>query len=255
MPPRIFDMSVMDTSKRSSTAALAKGLRKSKTSKASDQTIYDTIYEAVLAQRLPPGAKLPEALLGELFGVSRSVVRKALIRLVSDHVVAQEHNQIATVSKPGAEETRQIFQARRVIESEIVRLNAGKLTKSQIGELKRLVKEESSAHQHGQLPSRSQHGMRLHLFLADCCPNRVLGVMQRHLVLRSSIAISLYKAAGSASCFLGDDHASIVEFVESGNGDKAAALACQHLDKLQSLLSMSDEKNDYIDLARALNLT
>jgi DNA-binding GntR family transcriptional regulator len=250
-------MSAADTPSDENNPPLDLGLRgrkgKGKTRKASDQTIYEAIYEAVLAQRLPPGTKLPELILGDLFGVSRSIVRKALTRLISDHVVDQQHNQVATVAKPSTEETCQIFQARRVVEAKIVRLNAGQLTKPQLAELKRLVHEENLAHEGNQLQSRSQHGMRLHLFLAECCPNRVLGAIQRHLVLRTSIAISLYKAAGASSCFLGDDHARLVQFIERGEGDKASDLARQHLERLENLLNLADDAGE-IDLASALKI-
>src|SRR4051812_47333864 len=109
-----------------------------KPAKVSDQTIYDSIYDAVLSQRLSPGTKLPELSLCDLFGVSRSIVRKALTRLTSDHVIEHSHSQVATVARPGAEETRQIFEARRAVEGEVVRLLAGKLEKSELREMRRL---------------------------------------------------------------------------------------------------------------------
>jgi DNA-binding GntR family transcriptional regulator len=227
--------------------------RKVKTRKVSDQTIYESVYEAVLTERLPAGTKLPESVLGELFGVSRSIVRKALTRLISDHVVEQQHNQMAMVAKPSIEETRQIFQARRAVEGEVIRVNAGQLAKPQIAELRRLLQEEKLAHHAGHLQNRSQHGMRLHLFLAECCPNRVLGSFQRGLVLRTSIAISLYKVAGASNCFLGDDHTLLVDLVERGDGDEAASLARRHLEKLEDLLNLED-KQGIIDLASALNV-
>ncbi len=49
--------------------------------------IYRAVFESVMSQRLKPGTKLPEAPLCELFGVSRSVVRKVLQKLAHDHIV------------------------------------------------------------------------------------------------------------------------------------------------------------------------
>jgi DNA-binding GntR family transcriptional regulator len=223
--------------------------------KVSDQTIYDAVYEAVLGQRLPAGAKLPELELAELFGVSRSIVRKALTRLISDHVVEQRHSRIATVAKPSIEETRQIFEARRTVESETFRVTAGRLSKAEIQELRRLAEQEKEIYQqHGEHPSRTDHAMRLHLFIADHCPNRVLGNMQRELVLRTSIAISLYKSKGAGSCFLGDDHTRMVELLETGDSEEAAQLAREHLDAMRTLLDLSEEEAA-IDLASILQVT
>src|SRR5882757_4238054 len=52
-----------------------------------DQKIYDSVLKAVMSQRLPPGTKLTEASLCELFAVSRTIVRKAIQRLAHDHIL------------------------------------------------------------------------------------------------------------------------------------------------------------------------
>lgn len=104
-----------------------KPLNTSKRGGYNDQMIVEHIRNAVLMQRLPPNTKLPEITLGEVFGVSRTVVRKALTRLAAEHVINQSPNQVARVRAPSVEETRETFSARRLIEGEIVALQAGKL--------------------------------------------------------------------------------------------------------------------------------
>lgn len=219
--------------------------------KASDQSIYDAIYEAVLTQRLPPGSRLPEVALSELFGVSRSIVRKALTRLASDHVIEQQPNQMAMVSRPGVEETRQIFAARRLVESEVMRLTAGTLNKTRLQELKRLVKDEKVAHDSGRDQDRVHCSMAVHRFLARHCPNHVLGRMMRDLVLRTSIVIALYKTPSITACFLGDDHARLADLIAKGDGEQAAALADRHLHTLEGLLDLNDHSHP-INLASIL---
>ena len=84
------------------------------------ERIYRAVFDSVMSQRLTPGTKLPEASLCELFGVSRSVVRKVLQRLAHDHIVQLRPNRGAIVAVPTPEETRQIFEARRALEAAIV---------------------------------------------------------------------------------------------------------------------------------------
>lgn len=219
--------------------------------KASDQSIYDAIYQAVLTQRLPPGSRLPEVALSDLFGVSRSIIRKALTRLASDHVIEQKPNQMATVARPDVHETRQIFEARRVVESEVVRLTAGQLNNSQLQELRKLIKNEKAAHDSGRDQERVHCSMAVHRFIAQHCPNQVLGQMMRDLVLRTSIVIALYKVPGISACFLGDDHARLADLIAKGDGKAAAALARQHLEELESLLDLNEHGHS-IDLASIL---
>ncbi|MGE8620772.1 MAG: GntR family transcriptional regulator, partial [Achromobacter spanius] len=85
-----------------------------------ERRICEAVYESVMSQRLTPGTKLPEAAICELFGVSRSVARKALQRLAHEHVVDLHHNRGAVVAEPTPEDTRQIFQARRALEAALL---------------------------------------------------------------------------------------------------------------------------------------
>jgi hypothetical protein len=80
--PRVESRTV--TAKRMLAKAGAGGTKgrvsRTKTTRV-DQRIYDAVFGAVMGHRLPPGTKLTEASLCELFHVSRTIVRKALLRL------------------------------------------------------------------------------------------------------------------------------------------------------------------------------
>ncbi|WP_435100372.1 GntR family transcriptional regulator [Arhodomonas sp. AD133] len=219
--------------------------------RTSDEVIYEAIYEAVLTQRLPPGTRLPEVSLGELFGVSRSVVRKALSRLAADQIIVRRPNQMAIVARPSVEETRHIFEARRLVEGEVVRQLAGKLTDESRQALEAIIADEHSAHEGGRHEDRVHHSMAFHLYLADHGPNEVLGRMLRELVTRTSIVIALYKAPGMSACYLGDDHSALVQHLADGRGDAASELVRQHLDALEQRLALNEEERP-VDLASIL---
>ncbi|MFD2189755.1 GntR family transcriptional regulator [Pistricoccus aurantiacus] len=213
-----------------------------------DQHIVEQIRRAVLMQRLPPATRLPEVALGEIFGVSRSVVRKALTRLAADHIVAQQPNQVARVSAPGIDETREIFAARRLVEGEVVALLTGNLQKNQVQTLATLVEAERSAYLRGDESERIEHSLAIHHYLADHSPNRVLGAMLTDLILRTSIVIALYKYAGLSSCYLEGDHVELLALLEDGTPEAARHRVQQHLDALEELLDLKAE-DKRIDLA------
>ena len=83
--------------------------------------IFDRILQAVLEHRLPPGTKLVEDRLAELFDTSRAQVRDVLARLADEGVVTIIPNRGACIASPTAEETREVFEARRLIEPALVR--------------------------------------------------------------------------------------------------------------------------------------
>ncbi|WP_105103443.1 GntR family transcriptional regulator [Microbulbifer pacificus] len=219
--------------------------------RVTDQQIVDKIRKAVLTQRLPPNTRLPEVTLGEIFGVSRSIIRKALTRLDADHVIIQSPNQVARVRAPSIEETRETFEARRLVEGEVCALLAGKLTTAQLRTMAKLVQAEIDAHKVGDEPARIEQSIAIHHMVADLSPNRVLGNFLTDLVLRTSIVIALYKREGLASCYLKGDHTRLLECLKSGDGEGARDAIVTHLNSLENLMDLST-RDASIDLMSIL---
>lgn len=203
-----------------------------------DRDIADKVRRAVLMQRLPPGTKLPEVTLGEVFGVSRSVVRKALTRLASEHVVDQRPNQVARVRAPSIEETRETFAARRLVEGEVVALLAGTLSAETLDALRIQANEETEAYRRGDEPARIEHSLSFHHLLAEHAPNRILGSMLTDLIVRTSIVIALYKRPTLSSCYLEGDHPRLLDSLQRGDAEAARAGVDHHLYSLENLLEL-----------------
>ncbi|WP_213154268.1 GntR family transcriptional regulator, partial [Pseudomonas carnis] len=90
--------------------------------KPSVDDIYPRLFDAILEQRIAPASRFTEEGLGELFGVSRSVIRRVLAKLSHQQVVILRPNQRAQVAAPDAQHTRQILEARRLTEMTVVQL-------------------------------------------------------------------------------------------------------------------------------------
>ena len=71
---------------------------------AGAQGIADQLAIAIHEHRLAPGAKLSEDEVGEVFGVSRTVVRAALQILAHDKMVDLKRNRGAFVAQPSVKE-------------------------------------------------------------------------------------------------------------------------------------------------------
>lgn len=52
-----------------------------------DESIYQALMTAIVEHQLPPGSKLPEEALAEVFAVSRTGIRKVLQRLAAVQLV------------------------------------------------------------------------------------------------------------------------------------------------------------------------
>lgn len=207
-----------------------------------EQRIYDAVFDSVMGQRLPPGTKLPETALCELFGVTRSVVRKVLQRLAHDHIVELRPNKGAVVATPTPEETRQIFEARRGLEGMIVRLAAAHAQPADIRDLRARMKREHEAMHGFDQPAWSRLASSFHLRLAQLARNPILERYLAELVSRCSLIVALYEAPGNASCEH-DEHAALVEAIARGDGDTAARLMNEHLQALERNIELRQHES------------
>src|SRR5437868_14105758 len=88
---------------------------------ATASEISDRIIEAVMAQKLAPGARLGEQPLAMLFDCSRTIVREALTRLAARGIVTVSARRGWYVIAPSPDDVREAFEARRVIELGLIR--------------------------------------------------------------------------------------------------------------------------------------
>jgi DNA-binding GntR family transcriptional regulator len=215
--------------------------------------IYRAVFDGVMSHRLAPGTKLPEAPLCDLFGVSRSVVRKVLQRLEHDHIVQLRPNRGAIVAIPTREETQQIFEARRALEAAIVRLVAERATPKDLRALRDQLREEREAMHRFDQPSWARLASTYHLRLAELSGNLILQRYLIEIVSRCSLIVAVLQPAGNAACEH-DEHERIVDCIAKGEADQAVALMDEHLCDLERHLTL-ERPTTQNDLAHMLGLT
>lgn len=215
--------------------------------------IYRAVFDDVMSHRLAPGTKLPEAPLCDLFGASRSVVRKVLQRLEHDHIVQLRPNRGAIVAIPTREETQQLFEARRALEAAIVRLVAERATPKDLRALRdQLRKEQEAMHQFDQ-PSWSRMASTYHLRLAELSGNLILQRYLIEIVSRCLLIVAVLQPAGNAACEH-DEHERILDCIAKGEADQAVALMDEHLCELERHLTLERPATQN-NLAHMLGLT
>ncbi|MGE3147983.1 MAG: GntR family transcriptional regulator [Pseudorhodoplanes sp.] len=96
----------------------------------------ERLREAILDMHFTPGEKLVERRLCEEIGVSRTCIREALRCLEGEGLVISTTNRGMFVAKIGWPEARQIYEIRRVLESEMARLFTERASDAQIAALK-----------------------------------------------------------------------------------------------------------------------
>ncbi len=193
-----------------------------------EERVYAAVHAAIQDHRLVPGTKLKEVTLAELFGVSRAVVRKVLERLAHMRLVDLRPNRVALVATPSAEESRQIFHARRTIESAIAALAAERASARDVAALRQVVNAERQAYDAGDVRGGLQHSIEFHRRLAAIAGNAVLERFLDELISRMPLVLLTHRGLNAAPCAT-DEHTPIVEAIVARDPARAAALVHEHL--------------------------
>ncbi|WP_085314345.1 GntR family transcriptional regulator [Derxia lacustris] len=210
---------------------------------AIDDEVYEAIFDAVMTRRLPPAARLTEAPLCEVFGTTRAVVRRVFVRLAHERVIELQPNRGASVASPDIEQTRAVFEARRVIEAGLVRKLAAQADKRWLAGLRALAAEEHAAFERGDRSAWIELSGSFHLRLAEAAGNDELRRMLKTLVARTSLMIALYQSAQASLC-ASDEHVQLLDAIERGDAAGAVALSDEHLLHCERQLKLETEPDE-----------
>jgi DNA-binding GntR family transcriptional regulator len=102
------------------------------------QDLIRQIRDLIIDGTLEPGERIPERILTERFGISRTPLREALRALAAEGVLDLLPNRGARVRKLGAEEIDELFQVMGALEGLSGELAAKRATDENIAEIKAL---------------------------------------------------------------------------------------------------------------------
>jgi DNA-binding GntR family transcriptional regulator len=213
-----------------------------------EEEIVERIFEAIVEQRLPPGAKLAEAALCTAFGVGRMRIRRALLLLAAQEIVELQANRGAFVASPTPEQANEIFEARLAIEPTIARLAVQRASEAEIGALCRHIELEHEAHRDGRRRDAIRLSGQFHSLLAQVAGNSVMLRTMKELIPRTSLIIGIFGAPGLANC-RSDDHTAILKAIEGRDAELAAATMERHLKHIQEHLDLTGNPAGPLDLA------
>lgn len=202
---------------------------------ARTQLMYDRIVSGLTEHRIAPGTRLREEKLASLFDVSRTQVRKVLLRLEHEGLVERQPNRGVTVVAPDMDETREIFEARRLIEPWLVTRLCAHCSRKDVTGLRRIVRDEQKAHDSGDRRTAVRLSGEFHRALAQAAGNRPMAKSMDELTLRTCLAILANQAPTVSTC-RDDEHARIIEAIERGDAKQAARLMVAHLDHIEASL-------------------
>lgn len=218
---------------------------------SSTTVIVKALTKAIVEHRLLPGSKLVEQKLADHFGVSRTLVRQALLQLSQHQLVSLEPARGAFVAAPSVDEARQVFAVRKMLESEMVRAFVQIVDDEKIAVLREHVAQERIAIEQEDAPGRTELLGDFHVRMAELMENEVLAQLLSQLISRCSLITLMYQTS-SAAATSNDDHVQIVNALAQKNDVLAVQLMQEHLQQVEKNLTF-DRKLPSYDLATALS--
>ena len=209
-----------------------------------EQVIYERIFDAILEQHLAPGARLTEEALGEIFGVSRTIIRRVLLRLSHEGVVELKPNKGANVAVTPIDMVDEFFTARKIIEGAIMRLASGRATSTQIESLRKLAIQEQHYLDTGSRGKGLRTSSELHIEIAKIANNKPMTDFACQLIYRTALIISQYQDQDGTPCSVHTEHENLINTLENNDPDAAEKAMIQHIQHIQDSLNLEDTKNE-----------
>ncbi|MDU5779807.1 MAG: GntR family transcriptional regulator [Pantoea sp.] len=214
-----------------------------------DEPIYQALMNAIVEHQLPPGSKLPEEALAEVFGVSRTGIRKVLQRLAAVQMVTLLPRRGAQVATPGVEEARDIFRTRALIECANLPAVLAHLQPPHLAGLARRIAQEQQAHDARDGAAAIRLSAAFHIELQAIAGNQVLTELVTRLTQRSSLVIAAWGAPWQQGCRC-DDHDRLVAHLRAGDLAALTQALQHHFDHIVSSLHFERSGETLPDFSR-----
>lgn len=197
------------------------------------------VERAIHEHRLPPGTRLAEAELCEIYGVSRTIVRAGLQALTHSQLVTIVPNRGASVAKPTPADAQEVFEARELIEPRTAREAARHATPDDVELLRRHIAEEHKALDAREYGRSLRLSGLFHTEIARISGQKTLLSFVDQLVSRSALIIALYWNRERARCD-SRSHERLIDAIAGHRPDEAETLMRSHLIDIHSALDFRD---------------
>ncbi|GIW29205.1 MAG: GntR family transcriptional regulator [Meiothermus sp.] len=201
------------------------------------EAAYAHLRGAILMGALLPGARISEPGLAQELGVSRTPVREALQRLAQEGLVELLPGKGARVRVLSAEEVREVYDVRALLEGEAAALAAQNATEDELSRLERLLQaldvlpKEAYAQQ-------MQVDFDFHTALIEAAHNKTLARI--YADLRSSLTlVRSFQQTLSQHPKTRQQHRAILSALKARNPAEAAEAARAHVRYFRDLVMQS----------------
>ncbi|NML76124.1 GntR family transcriptional regulator [Rhizobium sp. S-51] len=194
------------------------------------QTVYNTLRQEILAMSLPPGSPLDEVRLSERFGMSRTPVREALLRLSSDGLVTTLPNRNTIVATIDFASLPTYFDALTLMYRVTTRAAAGKRNPAAMAVIRQRQTEFEAAVRAQDAYAMIEANREFHVAIAELGGNGYYTTFFARLLDEGRRILRLYYSTFDDRLPLQyvREHEDMIAAIEAGDVEGADRLAIDH---------------------------
>lgn len=192
--------------------------------------VMKEVLKDIFQGRLPAGTRLMVMKLASRFGTSSTPCREALVELGAIGVVDFVHNRGAEVAPFGPQELQEIYQLRRILETEATRCACRRIDVGTLGRLREELLELRKMPCDARWSRlETQSDLRLHgLIAAECGNRRLASEIRRYDTLVETIREIIGHDFEAERLAL-EGHLEIVDTMLRGDAGAAAEAMARHI--------------------------
>lgn len=213
---------------------------------------YSALKSAIIEQALRPGDKLPEDEVGQLFSMSRTLVRQVFSRLNAEGLIEIGGKRPATVAIPSLDDAVAAFEVRQALEREVINLVIKRWTPDKKQALEAHLAKEIEAAKAGSAPMSIRLAGEFHTLLAEMSGNPLLSRFVSDVVSRCSVILAVFGRPHSAECGV-NEHREIIDAIAASDAEKAWELMHHHLGEVEARALITAPESAHKTLADTLS--
>ena len=186
--------------------------------------VYALIRHDILTCTLAPGAAISESALAERYGFGKAPIRTALSRLKQEALVHSSPRRSYVVMPITLRDVRELYELRLLLEPASCRLAAGKVDAERLAKLDAICQLGYEAGDPDSTLRFLDANQRFHLTVAEATGNRRLMRTLAQVLDELARVMHIGLAQGNHAAELQHEHASLLEALQAGDGERAEAL-------------------------------
>lgn len=195
------------------------------------RNVYETLRDEILTMVLPPGQLLDETSLAERFGLSRSPVREALIRLAGNGLVVTLENRSTIVAPTEIGTFPKYVEALDLAQRMNTRLAATLRSDADLAAIAQRQRKFEAAVRSGNHLAMSETNKDFHMAIAAAGRNPYLSAFYDQLLDQGRRMLHMhfeFLERTNEGYLLTDEHDEMLEAIRLRDAERADALAHAH---------------------------